>query len=288
MLNFNPRWRFKPPENGRYKNKAIPVKALREFIGLIEKTTIHGNRWNILERYKGAFASACGISHVRSSSEDWAASDLSSRMGEAAKNAPVFLDAFHAASERLRTPELFTPDAEMINDLCEKHEIGYLIRPPDLILRETLPASVPVQARPPSVGDTAREMLQQSLQRAEQLLAEGRDREAVQETLWVLESLTTAFRGVKSKGKAVSGKYFNDIVKDLRKIEEGSTFERVLEWINSLHGYLSSPSGGGVRHGIDLNRGTPIGPSEGRLFCNLIRSYVEYLLSEHERLHQAE
>ena len=45
-----------------------------------------------------------------------------------------------------------------------------------------------------------------------------------------------------------------------------------------------SPTGGGVRHGADLKAGIPMQPNEARLFCNLIRSYISYLMAEHERL----
>ena len=40
----------------------------------------------------------------------------------------------------------------------------------------------------------------------------------------------------------------------------------------------------GVRHGIDLNDGLELGINEARLYCNLIRSYLTFLISEHERL----
>jgi hypothetical protein len=52
----------------------------------------------------------------------------------------------------------------------------------------------------------------------------------------------------------------------------------------SVHGYLSSPTGGGVRHGLDLQEGVQVSENEARLFCNLIRSYVGFLLVEHERM----
>ena len=42
--------------------------------------------------------------------------------------------------------------------------------------------------------------------------------------------------------------------------------------------------GGGVRHGLDLNDGVPITEPDARLFCNLIRSYLSYLLTVHQRL----
>jgi hypothetical protein len=51
-----------------------------------------------------------------------------------------------------------------------------------------------------------------------------------------------------------------------------------------LHGYLSSPTGGGVRHGADLKEGVALEVNEARLCCNLIRSYIAYLIAEHERL----
>jgi hypothetical protein len=127
-------------------------------------------------------------------------------------------------------------------------------------------------------------LLQDSLQRSERLLSDGRFREAVQETLWLLESVATAFRGAEFSGDSVRGKYFNEIARDLRRLMKGSTLDRVLEWVLALHGYLSSPTGGGIRHGLDLNAGLVIGPHEARLFCNLIRSYISYLLGEHEQL----
>ncbi len=146
---------------------------------------------------------------------------------------------------------------------------------------------MPVSERPPTFAEEAKTLYQQSLQRAEQLLSEGRSREAVQETLWLLESVTTEFRGLQGDGNVViKGKYFNDIVQELGRLFQGTTLDRVLDWTKQLHGYLSSPTGGGIRHGLNLQEGNAIGPNEARLFCNLIRSYLSYLMAEHERLTQ--
>jgi hypothetical protein len=57
----------------------------------------------------------------------------------------------------------------------------------------------------------------------------------------------------------------------------------ILNWMTTLHGYLSSPTGGGVRHGVDLKSGIAIQAHEARLYCNLIRSYITYMIEEHER-----
>ena len=119
------------------------------------------------------------------------------------------------------------------------------------------------------------------------MLAEGKGREAVQESLWLLETVATAFRGVATETGTVEGKYFNDIVKDLQRLHKGTTVGRVLKWAEETHGYLSSPTGGGVRHGLDLNAGIELSPNDCRLFCNLVLSYLTFLLAEHERLSTA-
>ena len=48
--------------------------------------------------------------------------------------------------------------------------------------------------------------------------------------------------------------------------------------------YLSSPTGSGIRHGIDVREGLALEIDEGRLYCNLIRSYLTFLIAEHDRL----
>jgi hypothetical protein len=290
MLKFNSQWRFQPPPDGIYRNSKIPGEALADFDSFICKIATQGKRWNILEDFKEAVSRAAGRSYYRSSSESWAESDLSSDMSYAAENAPLFLEAFYDACMEFQSHGMFAPDAEMINALCERHRIGYILKPPELLFREsvsaTVNAPVSVDNCTRTLAEEAIEILQQSLARSEQLLKEGHHREAVQETLWVLESVTTtAFSGLETTtGEVIRGKYFNKIIDDLRRLARGSTSDRVLEWMKNLHGFLSSPTGGGVRHGIDLNAAVQIGPAESRLFCNLIRSYTGYLLAEHERL----
>jgi hypothetical protein len=102
--------------------------------------------------------------------------------------------------------------------------------------------------------------------------------------LWLLETVSTLFHGLAIGTATVQGKYFNKIVDDLRRHQKGTTSEHVLNWATTLHGYLSSPTGGGVRHGASLKVGIAMQENEARLFCNLIRSYITFLLAEHERL----
>jgi hypothetical protein len=286
VLKFDGAWRFTPPADGRLRNQVIPNEALVEFFALITKVATQGNRQSILEHFKGHFCAAVGSTHVWSSTESWAETDLQSYMYEAAENAPLFIEAFFDACETLIriNPDYFCPDTAMINAVCARHGIGYEIKPPNLLLRETEALLVAIPERPPTLAEQALEVIHKSLKRSEELLAEGRAREAVQEALWLLETVSTAFRGIDTDIGTLEGKYFNQIVKELKKSHLRKTLGIVLEWITAVHGYLSSPTGGGVRHGIDVKEGLELTINEARLFCNLIRSYLSYLLSEHERL----
>jgi hypothetical protein len=286
VLKFDNSWRFSPPEDGTLLRKAMPREAISEFMGLVAKIATQGDRQSVLEHFKIHFSSATGETHYKSSNAGWAESDLRSLMDNAASNAPLFIEAFYDACEALRNrhPEWYVPEIQQVNFILTRHEIGYEVRPPDLVFRENSGLLVPVPPKPPTLAETAAEVFQKSITRSEQLLMEGREREAVQELLWLLESVTTAFRGLETESGKIEGKYFNQIVRDLRNKHPGTTLERVLDWTSNLHGYLSSPTGGGIRHGLDLDKGVALGPREGRLFANLIRSYLSYFLAAHAAL----
>lgn len=285
-LKFSGAWRFEPPPDGRFRNKEIPAEALGDFSGMIAKIATQGDRWHILEYFKGHYCAAAGATHFRSSSESWAETDLDRAMSSATDNAPLFIEAFFDACEGLRRqqPDWFTPDADMINRVLRKYDIGCEIRDHDLVLREEAAPVIAVAPPPPTLAETAVELFQASLARSDELLAQGRSREAVQEVLWLLETTATAFRGVETQSGSIQGKYFNQIVRELRAKGGSLTLDRAIEWITAMHGYLSSPSGGGVRHGLDLQDGVNISRNEALLFTNLIRSYLSFLLAEHERL----
>lgn len=79
MLNFDNSWRFKSPG-------PIPQGVVRAFSDLIEKVAAQGDAWDVVEQCKSRFGG-----NGRSSSLDWAWSDLSWFMGSSAENAPVFI-----------------------------------------------------------------------------------------------------------------------------------------------------------------------------------------------------
>lgn len=286
ILEFDPKWRFLPPEDGAYKNKEIPPEAENDFFSLISKVSSQGNRQTILEHFKSHFCHSIGTTHVWSSSEGWAESDLQAFMHEAASNAPVFIDALYDALVTLQNQneKYYVPEAKELNRLFEQHRIGYQISGNSLILRDKDVPKVELAAKVESLDEKSNRLINNSLSKAEEMISAGNGISAVSETLWLLETVSTAFRGMTTNTKTIEGKYFNRIVKEIQAANPGSTLERALEWASSVHGYLSSPTGGGVRHGLDLKNGLELSSSECRLFLNLIRSYIGYLLSEHARI----
>jgi hypothetical protein len=278
MLTFNGAWRF--DSSGEIANGVVDG-----FSTLISRIAGQGNRQAILEHFKSYFANAAGMTSSRSSNASWAETDLGIYMGHAAKNAPLFVEAFYDGCETLRNrhPEFAVPDVARMNRVLAEHTAGYEIHPPDLICKNPQ-APIVVPERTASLDERAQEVIQKSLKDSEQFLSEGHDRQAVQEILWLLETVSTAFQGLETEAGTVQGKYFNKIAEDLRKHHKGKTLDQVLAWATTLHGYLSSPTGGGVRHGANLKAGIAVGSNEARLFCNLIRSYISFLMAEHERL----
>jgi hypothetical protein len=269
------------------RDEALPFGAVGAFDDLIGRIAAQRARpKEILEHFKGAFCSVMGIPHWVSSDEGWAQTDLTRHMDNAAKAPELFLGAFFDACEELRRDEsLELPPVSLMNEILREHSVPFEFDPPRLVRRGPT-AQVAHPQPPPTLGDSASGIVTASFRRAEELLNERRPREAVQEMLWILESITTVFRGVELPTGTVQGRYFNEIARELRTSAHGMALERVIEWCTSLHGYLSSPTGGGVRHGVDLKAGTQISDEEGRLFCNLILSHVTFLMNEHARLHR--
>jgi hypothetical protein len=186
-LQFKGAWRFNPPSDGRFINQSIPDSAVEECLELIGRVATQGNRREVLEHFKGYFCTASGSAHYWSSNTSWAQIDLETFAHDAARNAPLFIEAFYDACQSFSgdDPDKWAPDVEMINGLLAKHGIGYEIRPPRLEPREDVVAAplVEVGEAPPTLTDRAGEILQTSLNRSEELLLQRRSREAVQESL---------------------------------------------------------------------------------------------------------
>jgi hypothetical protein len=212
MLIFDGAWRFDSPGG-------IAPGVAGGFFDLISKVAGQfPNRYGIMEHFKQFFARAADQDYSRSSSLSWAESDLQDYMSRAGYNAPRMIEAFYDACEALQQqyPEITVPDAARINRVLYEYEAGYEVVPPNLICRNPQ-APVPVPERPPSLRQQAQEAFQQSIIDSQRVMDSGQPRQAVSELLWLLETITTAFRGVEVGEGTVGGKYFNPIVGDLKR-----------------------------------------------------------------------
>lgn len=258
-------WRYGSPG-------AMPPAAINAFNSLVHSIASQSeSSWSIFEMFKAKFNGG----QSWSSSESWAISDLHGAMMSAGSNAPVFISAFWDGCAQIQTahPELGLPDADIINQILYEHEVPFEVRPPALLARHPQTPIV-VQAPQKSLGQRAHELIHTSLDQADRLLLEQRPRQAVQEILWLLETVSTAFKGQESGSGTVEGKYFNEIIRALRKNNNGSALAEALGWMTKMHGFLSSPGGGGVRHGTQLAADVSPSLREAHLYCNLTRSYI--------------
>lgn len=233
--------------------------------------------WDIFELFKSKFSGGQGWS----SNESWAISDLHTAMMAASDNAATFIAAFWDGCDLIATrhPEIGLPNPDVVNQILYEHEVPFELRPPALLARHPQ-TPIHVQAPEKSIGERALALIHASLDQADRLLLEQRPRQAVQEIRWLLETVSTAFQGVESGAGTVEGKYFNEIIRNLRANNRGSALAQALDWMTKMHGFLSSPSGGGVRHGTQLAADVSPSLREAHLYCNLTRSYINYLLAE--------
>lgn len=270
-LTMSTAWRYGTPGT-------MPAVAVDVFNSLVHSIASQSeSSWSIFELFKAKFSGG----QSRSSSESWAISDLHGAMMSASDNAPAFISAFWDGCAQIQTthPEISLPDADIVNQILYEHEVPYEVRPPALLARHPQ-TPIAVQTPQKSLGQRAHELIHASLDQADRLLLEQRPRQAVQEVLWLLETVSTAFQGQESGSGTVEGKYFNEIIRALRKNNSGSALAEALGWMTKMHGFLSSPGGGGVRHGTQLAADVSPSLREAHLYCNLTRSYINYLLAE--------
>jgi hypothetical protein len=210
MLEFPNAWRFSTPGE-------LTKEAYDEFSQLAFR--IARGQQDIIEHFKKHFASASGSTCSRSSSASWAESDLHGYMRDASHNAPLFIEAFFDACQELEVADdsIPVPEYHVLNKILIDSETKYRIDPPKLLTITdgnlvTLPKDIPI-----SIDQQSKAVILASFEEANKFLAEERFKPAVQELLWLLETVSTVYKGVTdTDGNIIQGKYFNKIIGELR------------------------------------------------------------------------
>jgi len=284
-LTFDISWELTPPQDSSsYVNSKVPVDAIEQFYAILTRAA---NRTNDPEEVyyliRAEFSEAMGLPVYRSSSLYFAPSDAKAAMERAAENAPIFISAFYGVCKQIKKQfgSKAAPSIPVMNRLLEMHRLGYIIAPPNLVLREQVEV-VPVQSS--TVLEQAQARFREAIERSRVLLEDDKGDEAVAQIWWLLESIMLSFSGCNMNGQEISGSYFNEVTKSLkRSAGDGEVMGAVARWLEALQSYLSGPSEAGIRHGSHLHR-EGLKKHEAELLCNLTRSYISYLLSEYELL----
>ncbi|WP_292137659.1 hypothetical protein [Mesorhizobium sp.] len=210
MLQFDGNWRFDSPG-------PIEPTVNHAFRDLIDRICSQGDRRTILERFKSRFAGAGGAPYYPSSSVSWASDDLDKLMNVASENAPLFIEAFCDGCSDIANQwsHITLLDVARLNRILADAGAGYQIDPPALrATRAHVPIAVPEQL--PSLDAQASTLISVALDASERALSQGNGRQAVQEVLWLLETIATAFRGLDVPDGSIQGRYFNKIIGELR------------------------------------------------------------------------
>jgi hypothetical protein len=285
MLQFDPRWIFQPPADDELHHGSLPGETVQECLTLIRRVIPEDYRQGTWETFKRGFYPKSGRTYSRSSDSRWAEYDCEAAMFDAASNAPVWIGTFYSSWKELegtnRIPIVGIED--LLNGILVQTGVGYVVEPPNLRAVGQI-ATLALVELPAAIGTVERQRVEDSLQLATEHMDRGDFRNAVMESLWLLDSAIMVYQGLVLPTGRVAGAYFTPIVGSLRRLNVGASLAHIMGWMNTMYGYLSSPGGGQVRHGMDLSAELALTANEARLYCNLIRAYIEYLLAEHERL----
>lgn len=282
MLRFDSAWRYEAPAT------VCPAIVNKVMEDIIQRIAAECSNKHIFETFKRRFAHASGSPAGDSSDESWARTDLWDVMKRTAdKNVVLFIEALYDGLCDIHKMQVNAqiPPLNYINTILKP--TGFAIKEPDFLVSASDYKPIQVPARTPSFDMKANEIIQASLRKSEKLLDAGNHRSAVQEVYWLLESITTAFRGVQIADSNIKGKYFSKIIEEMRHLNRHKTLDQVSGWLINIYGYLSAPGGGGVRHGADILNYDELTPGEARLFCDLARSYISYFLNEYSLLQRA-
>lgn len=108
-------------------------RSVDDFISLIRRVSGVMNRQQIIEVFKRHFCKVSGDSYARSSSLEWAESDMSSQAQNAAKDAPNFIAAIYEALEELERSGATVPTVQHMNKILLNNQDHYQIIDDQLI-----------------------------------------------------------------------------------------------------------------------------------------------------------
>ena len=109
--------------------KTTPLNddTVNDFISLIRKVSAPMGHQQIMEVFKKNFCKVSNEYYARSSSLDWAESDMLTQAHNAATDAPNFIAAIYDALEELKRGNATVPTVQHINQILKSNHVQYEI-----------------------------------------------------------------------------------------------------------------------------------------------------------------
>ncbi len=108
-------------------SNTLSVNTVDDFISMLKKVSTPMDRQQTIEIFKQHFCKISGDYYARSSSIDWAESDMTRQARNASKDAPNFIAAVYDAFEELTRKGAVTPPPQYINQILSKNQEPYEI-----------------------------------------------------------------------------------------------------------------------------------------------------------------
>jgi hypothetical protein len=283
-MDFPNAWRWSSPKVPAPYVSTIPESVLEELVSLATRLSAFSDKGEKagLETFKARVCSALGRAYSESSSGSWTHTDLVALSNELSLNPPLLIEAYVTAAKLLTDgkgqPVLVDPAP--INVILERGSVGFVVRGDSIVLRGGVEPDI---SPAPTLIEQSNQELAAAWTRAEELLGEGQNREAVTAIWWVVESVLTVFKGRKVGSSVVEGAYFNEILKSLKKAAPNTFIRLSLSLSAQLQELLSDPKKAAVRHGgtFDMAR---MSPREARLLIDLAKAFARFFCAEYEAL----
>ena len=122
----------------------------------------------------------------------------------------MFIEAFYDACAELLQKGFSLPNLDRVNRVLLETDAGYEISSGGDLLARNPQLQITVPTRAPSHDEKMQETIQSSLRDSEKFLLQGHGRQAVQEVLWLLETVSIAFCGLDTTEGTIKGKYFTE------------------------------------------------------------------------------
>lgn len=106
---------------------SLDSAVVNDFLSLMKRVSVPSGKQQVIEIYKQHLCKVSGDYYAKSSSIDWAESDMNTQAHNAANDAPNFIAAVYDAFEELQQLGAVVPQEQNINQVLANHQQHFQI-----------------------------------------------------------------------------------------------------------------------------------------------------------------